>query len=99
MHLQPNKITLVDFESEVEQRESDGIRCVLQRYAPLFKFLFERYTLYRMGAHNSAALISKNASTLEHLGNKTIKTEELRKMLKIKLKRKSKLKNQNQRML
>ena len=38
---------LVDFETSVEQRESDGIRCVLQRFAPLFKFLFDRYTVFR----------------------------------------------------
>jgi hypothetical protein len=35
-----------------------------------------------VGAHNNAAVVKGQGSHLEYLGNKTMKTEELRKLLK-----------------
>jgi len=75
-------IKYVDFSTETELREQDGVRCVMQRYAPLFQFLFERYANSRVGAHNNAAIVKGQGSHLEYLGNKTMKSEELRKLLK-----------------
>ena len=46
--------------------------------------MFERYANTRTGAHNNAAFgpHHKKSTHLEYLGNKTMKTEELRKLLK-----------------
>lgn len=65
---------IVDLNEEEEDRDSDGVKIVMQRYSKLFKFLFNKYAMSR-SQH-------KKVANFEYYSDKTINSAEINKLLK-----------------
>ena len=65
---------LIDLETEEEERERDGVRIVLGKYAKVFKFLFNKYAMSR-AQH-------MKVENFEYFGDKSINLAEICKLMR-----------------
>ena len=65
---------LLNLDEEEEERDRDGVKILIQKYAKVFKFLFNKYAMSR-SQH-------KKVNNFDYYSDKTINIAEINKLLK-----------------